>query len=218
MPCPVNDTNAGLPFLFPLVDNVIGNLTENRGVCAPHMVTKTLGDKNITGISYQDSFWIFSEGLASLEWPWSPVGKWTSYSARIVISRLVDYKLFLLQLILQHPRPRTALGTRGEAFSTLHMAIDPIDSLGGYFATLAECRNVLKSTKRELSKPIGPGKANPCEQPPDRWHWVVAKRLWGCVCRSELEDETDRRAKVIALVFLAYKTNGHQKKLENLIR
>lgn len=197
MACPVNTTQSH-PFRFLPLNKLITDLTrpENADACKEFIVQMALNSTHsIPGLRHSTAFQIFTQGHTSFEWPPSPVGPWTHYDAALVFGRLIDYKLFLLQLVSQLPRPQTALGVWGQSFAVLHLVADPIDTLSGYLATLVECRRILRDTERLL-----------------RSNQAAARP------RKSPDDEAARQAKVISLVYIAYKTNGHEKKLWDLIQ
>lgn len=197
MACLVNTTQS-LPFRFPPLNQLITELTrpENAEACKGFIVRMALNDTHsIPGLRHSTAFKIFTQGHASFEWPLNHVGPWTHYETALVFGRLIDYKLFLLQLVSQLPRPQTALGVWGQSFAVLHLVADPIDTLSGYLTTLVECRRVLRETERLL----------------------ICNKAAACPKRSP-DDQAARRAKVISLVYMAYKTNGHEKKLWDLIQ
>lgn len=200
MACPVNVTQS-LPFTFPPLNQLITELTrtENADACKEYIVRMALNKTHsIPGLQHDTAFQIFNQGHSSFEWPLNPVGPWTHYETALVFGRLIDYKLFLLQLVSQLPRPQTSLGVWGQSFSVLHLVADPIDTLSGYLTTLVECRRILRETERLLI--CNKAAARPRKSP------------------DKTTDEADRRAKVISLVYIAYKPNGHEKKLWDLIQ
>lgn len=77
----------------------------------------------------------------------------------------------------------------------LHLVADPIDTLSGYLTTLVECRRILRETERLL-----------------RSNQAAARP------RKSPDDAAARQAKVISLIYIAYKTNGHEKRLWDLIQ
>lgn len=200
MACPVNTTQS-LPFRFSPLNQLITELTrpENADACKEFIVRMALNKTHsIPGLRHDTAFQIFNQGHSSFEWPLSPVGPWTHYETALVFGRLIDYKLFLLQLVSQLPRPQTSLGVWGQSFAVLHLVADPIDTLSGYLTTLVECRRILRETERLLI--CNKAAARPRKSP------------------DKTTDEADRQAKVISLVYITYKTNGHEKKLWDLIQ
>ncbi|KAK1829795.1 hypothetical protein QBC39DRAFT_383917 [Podospora conica] len=220
MSCPTNLTTQSLHFRFHHLNALLTNLTQIRPACDQFLVNMTIiGNKTITGLREATAFQIFHQGETSFEWLLNRVGSWTAYEFAIVIGRLIDYKLFLLQLISELPRPRTALGGWGESFAVLHLVADPIDTLSGYLTTLVDCRRTLHETTALLEARIAAGGrprnnyTHPYSCPPVR----LISYLWGFFGRCDPADEIDRQAKVISLVYIAYKTNGHEKSLADLI-
>ncbi|CAI6101460.1 unnamed protein product [Clonostachys chloroleuca] len=84
------------------------------------------------------------------------LGPWSPYAAAIIFSRLIDFKLPLLQLISQLPRPRYTHGWLGQAFAIFHLIADPVDSMSSYLFTLASCKAVLQRTKEKMRRERGP--------------------------------------------------------------
>lgn len=200
MACAVNTTQS-LPFRFPPLNKLITELTrpENADACKEFIVRMALNKTHsIPGLRHDTAFQIFNQGHSSFEWPLNPVGPWTHYETALVFGRLIDYKLFLLQLVSQLPRPQTSLGVWGQSFAVLHLVADPINPLSGYLTTLVECRRILRETERLLI--CNKAAARPRKSP------------------DKTTDEVDRQTKVISLVCIAYKTNGHEKKLWYLIQ
>ncbi|PVH97177.1 hypothetical protein DM02DRAFT_658536 [Periconia macrospinosa] len=78
------------------------------------------------------------------------LGPWTTYPARIIMSRLIDFKLPLLVLIFQLPRPPLRFWV--ECFALLHLVSSPVDSIASYFFALSECFGVLKKIKYEARR------------------------------------------------------------------
>jgi hypothetical protein len=74
------------------------------------------------------------------------LGPWTTYSPKLILSRLIDFKLPLLVLISQVPLPALELSAR--VISLLHIAASPVDSIGSYFFTLADCSDLLAQVRR----------------------------------------------------------------------
>jgi hypothetical protein len=84
---------------------------------------------------------------------------WTTYPTKDVFTRLVDYKLPLVVLLLQ--APHAPLGVRLGFFSRLHLFAGPVDTLGSYMFTLAERYSILVSVRDTMARMAGNN------QPPD---------------------------------------------------
>ncbi len=68
-------------------------------------------------------------------------GPWSEYSPELWLSRLIDFKLPLLVLILQVPR--AAFGFVCDFRFLFHLLANPIDSIASYLYTLADCASLL---------------------------------------------------------------------------
>jgi hypothetical protein len=77
---------------------------------------------------------------------------WTPYPVSDIWTRLVVWKLPLLQLVSQFPRP--PLGWKVETAVMLHLLGDPIDSIGSMLLTLVICRAKANKAK-ELCNDAG---------------------------------------------------------------
>ncbi|KAH6876724.1 hypothetical protein B0T10DRAFT_585103 [Thelonectria olida] len=134
-----NFTYAPLPhFNNPTLIDVIEKL---RQTCPDDLVDGIGIRSDIAKEIFQGVNSLFSTSL----------GRWSPYAGAIIVSRLIDFKLPLVQLISQLPRPRLVLGRWGEAFAILHMIVDPIDSMSSYLFTLATCQVVLRRTKEIMA-------------------------------------------------------------------
>jgi hypothetical protein len=71
---------------------------------------------------------------------------WTAYPISDIWNRIVVWKLPLLQLLSQFPRP--PLGPSVETSVMLHLLGDPIDSVSSIFFTLAACRERAAEAKQ----------------------------------------------------------------------
>jgi len=80
---------------------------------------------------------------------------WTPYPISDVWNRIVVWKLPLLQLLSQFPRP--PLGPSVETGVMLHLLGDPIDSVSCILLTLAMCQRRAKDA-RDLCRRAGRGK------------------------------------------------------------
>ncbi|KAH7176158.1 hypothetical protein EDB81DRAFT_751552 [Dactylonectria macrodidyma] len=186
-----NYTHTPLPhFSTAALIDLIGNLGET----CPHDLVDGIGVRDaVADKLFQGENSFFAESL----------GRWSPYAAAIIFSRLIDFKLPLLQLISQLPRPQIILGWWTQVFSVLHLIGDPIDSMSGYLFTLATCMVVLQRTKEimvQRERERAEAEAEPIE----------AREV-------EEEEGVERRCKLIALVYLSYASNGHPKKIEDLI-
>ncbi|KAJ4206365.1 hypothetical protein NW759_014312 [Fusarium solani] len=175
-----NYTHTPLPhFSTAALIDLIGKLNET----CPHDLVDGIGLRDVVANAlFQGEKSFFAQSL----------GRWSPYTAAIIFSRLIDFKLPLLQLISELPRPQIIPGWQTQVFAVLHLIGDPIDSMSGYLFTLATCMVVLKRTKE-----------------------ILAERE-----RAEAEGEpieVERRSKLIALVYLSYASNGHPKEIEDLI-
>lgn len=173
--------NTTIPTLFSLpalshVTNACSNLT-------------TLTFDNVVGLALETASAIFI-----LDWPD------TLYRGEITISRFLDYKVFLVQLISQLPRPELGWSARirvgrwnssvsvSKWFAVLHLCADPVDSMAGYIFTLQECRAKAREAV-ELLKLKGVGE----------------------------EEGRERRARVVVLVYLSCRANGWLVELPQLV-
>jgi len=116
------------------------------------------------------------------------LGPWMVYAARTIMSRLIDFKLPLLVLIFQLPRP--PLGSRMQGFALLHFVSNPVDSMGSYFLALACSFRLLKRVEKEAK--------NMREANDTRWQ-----------ARTDEEVKTD--CKELSLVLITYATIGKPK-------
>ncbi|KAF1921844.1 hypothetical protein BDU57DRAFT_64211 [Ampelomyces quisqualis] len=89
---------------------------------------------------------------------------WTAYPISDVWNRIVVWKLPLLQLLSQFPRP--PLGPSVETGVMLHLLGDPIDSVSSICLSLAACRKRAEQAKK-LCKVTGTRENHPCFQ--RRW-------------------------------------------------
>ncbi|KAJ4238339.1 hypothetical protein NW757_013155 [Fusarium falciforme] len=177
-----NYTHTPLPhFSTAALIDLLGNLNET----CPHDLVDGIGLRDaVANEIFQGEKSFFAGSL----------GRWSPYAAAIIFSRLIDFKLPLLQLISELPRPQIIPGWQTQVFAVLHLIGDPIASMSGYLFTLATCMVVLKKTTKAMVKKER-GRAE-----------------------AEVEKEVERRSKLIALVYLSYASNGHPKEIEDLIR
>ncbi|KAH6980658.1 hypothetical protein BKA56DRAFT_731754 [Ilyonectria sp. MPI-CAGE-AT-0026] len=183
-----NYTHTPLPhFSATALIDLIGNLSET----CPHDLVDGIGVKEtVANEIFQGENSFFANFL----------GRWSPYAVAVIFSRLIDFKLPLLQLISELPRPQLFTGWWTQAFAVLHLIGDPIDSLSSYLFTLATCMIVLKRTKETMVD----GERVEAESEPGE--------------AGEVEQRIERRCRLIALVYLTYASNGHPKTMENLIR
>jgi hypothetical protein len=73
------------------------------------------------------------------------LGPWNEYDAKIILGRLIDFKLPLLVLILQ--LPRAPLGYFIETFTVLHLVGNPSDPISSFMYTLSFCFSILKAVR-----------------------------------------------------------------------
>jgi hypothetical protein len=78
---------------------------------------------------------------------------WTAYPISDIWNRIVVWKLPLLQLISQFPRP--PLGPSVETGVMMHLLGDPIDSVASMLVTLAVCQQRAKQAKELCGLPEG---------------------------------------------------------------
>ncbi len=135
-------------------------------------------------------------------------GSYTVYPAAIIISRLLDYKLLLAQLISQLPRPRLALGKRwkrvlAQVFALLHVSADPIDAMASYLFTLNEGKETFLEVKKSIQPLTTPGG----RERPGRF-----------ITEAEREKALESRARFVALIFLTYRAHGRETSIGDLVR
>ncbi|KAL6359895.1 hypothetical protein LRP88_07323 [Fusarium phalaenopsidis] len=182
-----NYTHTPLPhFSTAALIDLIGNLSET----CPHDLVDGIGLRDaVANELFQGEESFFAQSL----------GSWSPYTAAIIFSRLIDFKLPLLQLISELPRPQIIPGWQTQAFAVLHLIGDPIDSMSSYLFTLATCMVVLKRIKEIMvERERVEAEGEPIEA-------------------REVEKEVERRSKLIALVYLSYASNGHPKGIQDLI-
>ena len=196
-PC-VNAPNA-TEFNNSAVVTLITDLKQN---CSQDLVNITFGDGKVyTGISDDAASRYFTLGQASIFHAF--LGFWSVYAAARILARLIDFKLPLLQLISQNPRPRLIIGWKAEVLTILHLVGDPIDSMSSSLFTLATCRALFRNTRRRME--------------------VMATQngeieIMRHIPNHDYEKLMRTRAGLIVLMYLAYATTGHPKKLNDLIR
>ncbi|KAF2833561.1 hypothetical protein CC86DRAFT_365424 [Ophiobolus disseminans] len=83
---------------------------------------------------------------------------WTSYPIPDIWNRIVVWKLPLLQLLSQFPRP--PLGPNVETGVMMHLLGDPIDSVSSILLSLAICQERVERAKK-LCIETGTGKSHP---------------------------------------------------------
>ncbi|KAK1750083.1 hypothetical protein QBC47DRAFT_439180 [Echria macrotheca] len=87
---------------------------------------------------------------------------WNKYDIKIVLGRLIDYKLPLAVLIFQ--LPRAPLGKRRlEAFTLLHLVGSPVTSIAGLLYTFSQASAVLEAVRRSHRQLPSPPDEKDCE-------------------------------------------------------
>lgn len=129
---------------------------------------------------------------------------WNNYDTKIVLGRLIDYKLPLLVLILQ--LPRAPLGWRIESFTLLHLVGNPVASIASLLYTLSSAFAVLKAVR----KSYGPRWSNRTEAGFSRWERISRwfRRQPIVFWLSADPDPVEENCKAVSLVLIAYATIG----------
>lgn len=189
-----NDTSA-VDFRMNAAITVIKHLRSNES-CHQYLV----GNDSTWGIGWDHIYHFFNPtGLDLLGW----LGPWAAYEAKDVFSRLIDFKLPLLQLISQTPRPRLGSGWYAfwiQVFAIAHLCGDPIDTMSGYLFTMWTCRDTY-----------------------DKILAIVRKREaerrmveWRHIPKDERE-RIERRCRRMTLVHMSYAAAGRCQTLRSVV-
>ncbi|KAH8901127.1 hypothetical protein GQ53DRAFT_850519 [Thozetella sp. PMI_491] len=186
------------------------NMTEKLiQTCLNATVTLEFNGKNHIGIAVDQApkYFLGYPTLVS-----ELLGVWWVYPAAAILARLIDFKLPLLQLVFQHPRPRLVIGRWSQVLAFLHLVGDPIDSMSSNLFTLVSAMRTLRDVLRKFKERDG---LRPTPRArPSLWKMIGAAvyRMLGMQLDSKL-----RRARMISLVHLTYVSNGHPIELQDVV-
>ncbi|KAK0652397.1 hypothetical protein B0T16DRAFT_490259 [Cercophora newfieldiana] len=130
-------------------------------------------------------------------------GAWTTYQAKTIIGRLIDFKIPLIVLILQ--LARAPLGSFIESFTVLHLVANPSDSIASFFHTLSFCFGILEAVREAHGVGSEYGAMGWKKRPwRDRFSRAWRKCMPSWLVQPPKPDEVEDDCKVLALVLGAY--------------